>query len=51
MGFTDSVRRLLEASEALTSRRQHDGGRVYGRRLAHGVLCPALRSRGLRHAG
>ncbi len=50
--FTDSVLRLLDATEALTSRRQLvTEGEFYGRRFAHGVLCPALRSDGFRVTG
>lgn len=50
--FTDSVLRLLEATEALTSaQRLVTGGELYGRRFAHGVLCPALRAGGLRVTG
>ncbi len=50
--FTDSVLRLLEATEALTrERRLVSEGEFYGRRFAHGVLCPALRADGLRVTG
>ena len=50
--FTDSVLRLLEATEALTAdRRLVSEGEFYGRRFAHGVLCPALRADGLRVTG
>jgi len=50
--FTDSVLRLLEAAEALT----RDGrlvteGEFYGRRFAHGVVCPAMRASGFRITG
>ena len=47
--FTDSVLRLLEATEALTrEQRLVSEGEFYGRRLAHGTLCPALRAAGFR---
>ena len=50
--FTDSVLRLLEATEALTrGQRLVSEGDFYGRRFAHGVLCPALRADGLRVTG
>jgi PmbA protein len=50
--FTDSVLRLLEATEALTAeQRLVSEGEFYGRRFAHGVLCPALRADGLRVTG
>jgi len=50
--FTDSVLRLLEATEALTTgRRLVSEGEFYGRRFAHGVLCPALRADGFRVTG
>lgn len=50
--FTDSVLRLLEATEALTrEQRLVSEGEFYGRRFAHGVLCPALRADGLRVTG
>lgn len=50
--FTDSVLRLLAATEALTrERRLVSEGEFYGRRFAHGVLCPALRAGGLRVTG
>ena len=50
--FTDSVLRLLEATEALTrDRRLVSEGEFYGRRFAHGVLCPALRADGFRVTG
>jgi PmbA protein len=47
--FTDSVLRILEATEALTtSRRLVEIGDFYGRRFAAGVVCPALRTSGFR---
>ncbi|MGH2944078.1 MAG: metallopeptidase TldD-related protein, partial [Solirubrobacteraceae bacterium] len=50
--FTDSVLRLLEATQALTAeRRLVSEGAFYGRRFAHGVLCPALRADGFRVTG
>jgi predicted Zn-dependent protease len=50
--FTDSVLRLLAATEALTRDcRLVTEGEFYGRRFAHGVVCPALRASGLRITG
>ena len=50
--FTDSVLRLLEATQELSaSRRLVSEGEFYGRRFAHGVLCPALRADGFRVTG
>ena len=50
--FTDSVLRLLEATEALTTgRRLVTEGEFYGRRFAYGVLCPALRASDFRVTG
>ena len=50
--FTDSVLRLLSATQALTSQQQLVGeGEFYGRRFAHGVVCPALRADGFRITG
>ena len=50
--FTDSVLRLLAETEALTAGRQLvSEGDFYGRRFAHGVLCPALRAGGFRATG
>jgi PmbA protein len=50
--FTDSVLRLLAATEALTSgQRLVSEGEFYGRRFATGVLCPALRASGFRVTG
>ena len=50
--FTDSVLRLLEATEALTAgRRLVTEGEFYGRRFAYGVLCPALRASDFRVTG
>ncbi|MEA2137029.1 MAG: hypothetical protein QOG56_179 [Solirubrobacteraceae bacterium] len=50
--FTDSVLRLLDATEALTSeQRLVTEGEFYGRRFAHGVVCPALRAGGFRVTG
>ncbi len=50
--FTDSILRLLEATEALTTaRRLVSEGEFYGRRCAHAVLCPALRAVDFRITG
>ena len=50
--FTDSVLRLLEATQALTrDTRLVSEGEFYGRRFAHGVVCPALRADGFRVTG
>lgn len=50
--FTDSVLRLLEATEELTREQQLvSEGEFYGRRWAGGVLCPALRARDFRVTG
>jgi PmbA protein len=50
--FTDSVLRLLGATDALSAgRRLVSEGEFYGRRFAHAVLCPALRADGLRITG
>jgi PmbA protein len=50
--FTDSILRLLEATEALTkTRRLVSEGEFYGRRFAHAVLCPALRAADFRITG
>ena len=50
--FTDSVLRILEATEALTaSQRLVAEAEFYGRRFATGVVCPALRAHGFRITG
>jgi predicted Zn-dependent protease len=50
--FTDSVLRILAATEALTSRQQLvSEGEFYGRRFASGVVCPSLRAHGFRITG
>ncbi|HEX8158161.1 MAG TPA: metallopeptidase TldD-related protein [Solirubrobacteraceae bacterium] len=50
--FTDSILRLLSATEALTrEQRLVTEGEFYGRRFAHGVVCPALRADGFRVTG
>ena len=50
--FTDSVLRLLSATEALAQDpRLVSEGEFYGRRFAHGVVCPALRAGGFRVTG
>jgi PmbA protein len=47
--FTDSVLRLLEATEALTAeQRLVSDAEFYGRRFASGVVAPALRAHGFR---
>ena len=52
MRFTDSVLRILEATEALTPRqRLVSEAEFYGRRFATGVVCPALRAQGFRVTG
>jgi len=50
--FTDSILRILEATEALTgAQRFVSGADFYGRRFASGVVCPALRAQGFRVTG
>ncbi len=50
--FTDSILRLLEATDALTAQqRLVTEGEFYGRRFASGVVCPALRADGFRVTG
>ncbi len=50
--FTDSILRLLEATEALTAEQRLVGeGEFYGRRFAQGTVCPALRADGFRVTG
>ena len=50
--FTDSILRLLEATEALTTeQRLVSEGEFYGRRFAQGAVCPALRADGFRVTG
>jgi predicted Zn-dependent protease len=50
--FTDSVLRLLGATDALTTaQRLVTEGELYGQRFAQGVLCPALRADGFRVTG
>jgi PmbA protein len=50
--FTDSVLRLLEATEALTAgQRFVSEADFYGRRYAYGSVCPALRAQGFRVTG
>jgi PmbA protein len=50
--FTDSVLRILEATEELTAaQRLVSEGEFYGRRFANGVVCPALRAHGFRVTG
>jgi predicted Zn-dependent protease len=50
--FTDSVLRILAATEALSAaQRLVVEGDFYGRRFASGVVCPALRASGFRITG
>jgi PmbA protein len=50
--FTDSILRLLEATEALTAtQRLVAEADFYGRRFASGVVTPALRAQGFRVTG
>ena len=50
--FTDSVLRILDTTEALTSAQKFvSDADFYGRRFAHGVVCPALRAQGFRVTG
>jgi PmbA protein len=50
--FTDSVLRILEATEALTAaQRLVASAEFYGRRFASGVVCPGLRAGGFRITG
>jgi PmbA protein len=50
--FTDSILRLLDATEALTSAsRLVSDAEFYGRRFASGVVTPALRAHGFRITG
>jgi predicted Zn-dependent protease len=50
--FTDSVLRILSATEALTrEQRLVSEGEFYGLRFASGVVCPALRVDGFRVTG
>jgi predicted Zn-dependent protease len=50
--FTDSVLRILSATEALGARpRLVSQGEFYGPRYATGVVCPALRAHGFRVTG
>ncbi|MGH2918663.1 MAG: TldD/PmbA family protein [Solirubrobacteraceae bacterium] len=50
--FTDSVLRLLSATEALANeQRLVTEGEFYGRRFASGSVCPALRADGFRVTG
>ncbi|HSD77233.1 MAG TPA: metallopeptidase TldD-related protein, partial [Solirubrobacteraceae bacterium] len=47
--FTDSILRILEATEALTAAQRLVGDlELYGRRFATGVVAPALRAQGFR---
>ena len=50
--FTDSILRVLDATEALTSAQRFvSGADFYERRFASGVVCPALRAQGFRTTG
>jgi predicted Zn-dependent protease len=50
--FTDSILRILEATEALTATQRLVGDlEFYGRRFATGVVTPALRAQGFRVTG
>jgi predicted Zn-dependent protease len=50
--FTDSILRILDATEALTSAQRFvSDADFYGRRFATGVVCPALRAQGFRVTG
>jgi predicted Zn-dependent protease len=50
--FTDSILRLLEATEALSAgQRLVAEADFYGRRFATGVVTPALRAQGFRVTG
>jgi PmbA protein len=50
--FTDSILRILGATEALTSHtRLVSEAEFYGRREADGVVCPAIRAAGFRVTG
>ncbi|HEY5196670.1 MAG TPA: metallopeptidase TldD-related protein [Solirubrobacteraceae bacterium] len=50
--FTDSVLRILAETADLTrGRRLVSDAEHYGRRFAHGVVCPALRATGFRVTG
>ena len=52
MRFTDSVLRILEATEALSATpRLVSEADFYGRRFAYGTVCPALRAAGFRVTG
>jgi predicted Zn-dependent protease len=50
--FTDSVLRILEATEALTAAsRLTSEAEFYGRRFAYGTVAPALRAQRFRVTG
>jgi predicted Zn-dependent protease len=50
--FTDSILRILEATEALTAAQRFvSDADFYGRRFATGVVCPAVRAQGFRVTG
>lgn len=50
--LTDSVLRVLSRAQALTrDQKLTSDGEFYGRRFAHGVVCPALRADAVRFTG
>lgn len=50
--LTDSILRVLEGTQALTSRTQlWSAGEFYGRRFAYGSVCPAIRAASIRFTG
>jgi predicted Zn-dependent protease len=50
--LTDSILRVLEGTQALTQKQVlWNEGEFYGRRLANGVVCPAVRLAGMRFTG
>jgi hypothetical protein len=52
MRFTDTILGVLERVQELTAAtRLVTDAEFYGRRFASGVVCPALRSSGMRMSG
>ncbi len=52
MRLTDDALSVLAGVQALGARtRLVSGGELYGRRFAHGAVCPPLRSGGVRFSG
>jgi PmbA protein len=50
--LTDSVLRILSRTRALArDQKLTSDGEFYGRRFAYGVVCPAIRSDGVRFTG